>query len=136
MQVTKRSEKEIVEHRFGRWDPNGRRSSPSYREGTSGAYLDLTASLRWDQSGTKGVSNNEKHEGIRHVLGRDDDRTRKIIRCCEAVKKQEAHLRGSEHAYRDIEWEERVEEYYIPVVHTRFLAGRGGGHSYEPMHRY
>jgi hypothetical protein len=90
MQVTKRSEKEIVEHRFGRWDPNGRRSSPSYREGTSYAYLNLTASLRWGQSGTKGVSKNEKQGGIRHVLGRDDDRTRKIIRCCEAVKKQEA----------------------------------------------
>ena len=61
------------------------------------------------------------------MASRDGYRRRGLSRQRAAAEKQEAHLRGSEHAYRDIEWEERVEKYYIPVVHTRFLAAIGRG---------
>ncbi len=64
---------------------------------------------------------------------RDGNRRRKLTRRCEAVKKQEARCHASEHAYRD---KECAEEDCGPVVYKTLWAERGGGHSYEPMHRY
>jgi hypothetical protein len=98
MQVTKRPEKEIVEHRFGRWDPNGRRFSPSYREGTSGAYLVRIASLLWDRSGTRRtLKKGKRRRRIRLVVSRSGTRTTERSRQREAVEKQDVRRHVSEH---------------------------------------
>jgi hypothetical protein len=61
------------------------------------------------------------------VASRSGNRRRELSRQCQAVEKQEARWRTSEHIYRDKEREERVEEDRIRVVHTTFLVGRGRG---------
>jgi hypothetical protein len=54
-------------------------------------------------------------------------RRRQLSRQREDIEKQGSRWHVSEHAYRDKEREERVEEERIPVVHQRFLASRGRG---------
>jgi hypothetical protein len=61
------------------------------------------------------------------VVSRRSNRRRQLSPRREAVKKQEARWPVAEHAYRDKEREEWVEEARIPVMHTTFLAGRGRG---------
>jgi hypothetical protein len=58
------------------------------------------------------------------VVSRSGNRRTERSRQREAVEKQEARWRASEHAYRD---KERTEENRGPVVYTTFLAGRGRG---------
>jgi hypothetical protein len=67
------------------------------------------------------------------VARRSGNRRTERSRQREAVEKQEAQWHVSEHAYRDKEW---AEEDCGPVVYKTFWAEGGGGHSYEPMHRY
>jgi hypothetical protein len=58
------------------------------------------------------------------VSSRSANRRKGLSRQREAVEKQEARWRASEHAYRG---QERTEENRGPVVYTTFLAGRGTG---------